>query len=694
MLVTQKRPRVLRWFHAGPLLYGDWGTSRLYVLGLALFFAADASFFYLFAIGGLMAAVAWAYTIVCRSYPDGGGVYTAARDLNPTLSVIGATLLLCGYLMTAAISVVEALHYFGVPDHKWLLLLLSVVIIALIGGINWLGAKSAGTLALIIAGAALIVSGLIFVLAIPYVPAGLTRALGSFTQPFDDPWPSWVLFTKLCLALAGVEAVANMTGLMKHPVEKTAKRTLLPVLAEVVVLNLFFCVVFLGLSSFADRDKPFPEILEQSAAQVEQAELDYSQAVDAGAPEAELAPLAEARDEAVRADAELQEEGRQVRDIAMKRMAIEAGTNAFGERAGFVFGKIGAIVFGLLLLSATNTAVMAMVSVLFAMGKDDELPRPLTKLNYSGVPWVGLIVACVVPVIILAITLDVVILARLYIVGVCGAITTNVLCCAVNSKLEIKPIERLGLWSLGTFLAAVTLTIIVTRPEATLFAGVTVGSVLITRQYIVWRRARGPEPVPTPELGWLMELKDTPFDIDPAKPKVMLAARGRYQADFAIDFARRQNAVLFAIFVRTFRVLDTAPDDVPTLEADQDAQEALGSVAVLAKQYNVPFVPIYVASTDIVDEILDYTVTFGCTTLIMGKSHRRAFARALEGDVVTQVVEHLPDDVALITRDATPHPMPAPPNGPSAKAEPEREDNTEAGGDVSEPEGPSEPESD
>ena len=41
MLSFGKRPRELAWYHAGPMLFGDWGTSRLYVLGIA--FAASGS---------------------------------------------------------------------------------------------------------------------------------------------------------------------------------------------------------------------------------------------------------------------------------------------------------------------------------------------------------------------------------------------------------------------------------------------------------------------------------------------------------------------------------------------------------------------------------------------------------------------------------------------------------------------------
>ena len=42
MLATGERPRELRWYHAGPMLFGDWGTSRLYVLGLAFYVVGTA----------------------------------------------------------------------------------------------------------------------------------------------------------------------------------------------------------------------------------------------------------------------------------------------------------------------------------------------------------------------------------------------------------------------------------------------------------------------------------------------------------------------------------------------------------------------------------------------------------------------------------------------------------------------------
>jgi hypothetical protein len=89
---ASERPRNVGWLQAAGLLFGDWGTSRLYVLGLALFFAGRSSFWLICAMSLLILAVGWAYTQICRIYPDGGGVYTAAKHKSRMLAVVGALL--------------------------------------------------------------------------------------------------------------------------------------------------------------------------------------------------------------------------------------------------------------------------------------------------------------------------------------------------------------------------------------------------------------------------------------------------------------------------------------------------------------------------------------------------------------------------------------------------------------------------
>src|SRR5271170_46748 len=117
-LLSSERPRNVGWLQAAGLLFGDWGTSRLYVLGLALFFAGRTSFWLIVMMSVLILAVAWAYSQICRIYPDGGGVYTAAKQTSRTLAVVGALLLFADYTVTASLSVLDAFHYFGLPLHR------------------------------------------------------------------------------------------------------------------------------------------------------------------------------------------------------------------------------------------------------------------------------------------------------------------------------------------------------------------------------------------------------------------------------------------------------------------------------------------------------------------------------------------------------------------------------------------------
>ncbi len=634
MLVTQRRPRDLNWFHAGPLLFGDWGTSRLYVLGLAFYYTGHASPIYLALMSVIMAAVAWAYSVVCRCFPDGGGVYAAARQVSPTLSVIGATLLLCDYIVTAALSAVEGFHYFGAPP-AWVVGL-SIATIAGIGVINWLGAKSAGRFALVIAIAAIFLSLAIAIMCLPMVGEGL-RTVSTGHASISSWTERWENLVRVILALSGLEAVANMTGLMKQPVAKTSRRTIFPVLIEVITLNMIFGLAINALPDLKPVDMPH-------YVQYEKGENTLG---EAGAPRV------------YRSD-EVPREIKEYRDTAMRGLAEHATEMRTGSaRAGQIAGIVTGIIYGLLLISAVNTAIMAMVSVKYAMSVDRELPGAFKKLNYSGVPWVGLIVAAILPGLLLLVSSDTKFLAELYAIGVVGAIAINVLTCAYNRALDIRVWERRCMWALGVFMAVVFATIVVAKPNAAIFAGIMVSAVL-TARFGVQTRAKmkaAELAAPMPEDGWLAELKRDPLPMDPSRPRVMLAARGRGQSEFAVDLARRRGATLFVMYVRVVRVLDMAPGTVPKVEDDPEALQSLGSVAALARRYRVPIVPIYVTSTDVSGEILDYTVTYGCDTLIMGKTQRRAFARAIEGDVISRVAQQLPSGVALITRDSSPHPM-------------------------------------
>jgi len=77
------RPRSLGWPRAAALLYGDWGTSKTYVIGLAV--AGFGSLPLILAVCALSLIVGLNYIIICKCSPGGGGVYSAARPHSVTV---------------------------------------------------------------------------------------------------------------------------------------------------------------------------------------------------------------------------------------------------------------------------------------------------------------------------------------------------------------------------------------------------------------------------------------------------------------------------------------------------------------------------------------------------------------------------------------------------------------------------------
>src|SRR6187399_3394809 len=114
---TVHRPRNLDWKRAAALLYGDWGTSKAYVIGLAFLAAGFSSLPIILAVCALTGLVGINYIVICRHFPDGGGVYSAAREQSRLLAVVGALLLVADLTVTASLSGWAAMTYFQMPKE-------------------------------------------------------------------------------------------------------------------------------------------------------------------------------------------------------------------------------------------------------------------------------------------------------------------------------------------------------------------------------------------------------------------------------------------------------------------------------------------------------------------------------------------------------------------------------------------------
>src|SRR5436190_12930810 len=194
MLSFGKRPRELSWYHAGPMLFGDWGTSRLYVLGLAFAASDHGSFFYIGLMGALLLVVGWAYTVICRAYPEGGGVYAAGRERARIVGVIGGLLLFADYVVTAALSAFAGFRYLGLETHT--AAAGGLVAICLLGAVHYFGPKRAGVLALWIA---VLAFGSYLVIAVCALPSLGHAKIAVPSVPFSDHWMNVV---RVVLALS------------------------------------------------------------------------------------------------------------------------------------------------------------------------------------------------------------------------------------------------------------------------------------------------------------------------------------------------------------------------------------------------------------------------------------------------------------------------------------------------------------
>src|SRR6266480_4394596 len=180
-----KRPRNVDWKRAAAILYGDWGTSKAYVIGLAFAVAGYASFWLIAAMCVLTALVGLNYMVICRLYPDGGGVYASVRHRSEVISIVGAFLLIADYLVTAAIRI--------------------------IGLLNLLGPKHTGSLAFLISVPTAIVVVVLGLFSLPH----MHEAIGHLQPLHGGFWQNWAGFVGIVLALSGVEAIANATGVMR-----------------------------------------------------------------------------------------------------------------------------------------------------------------------------------------------------------------------------------------------------------------------------------------------------------------------------------------------------------------------------------------------------------------------------------------------------------------------------------------------
>jgi len=619
---TVHRPRNVDWKRAGALLCGDWGTSKAYVIGLAFLAAGFSSLPIILAVCALTGLVGINYMVICRHFPDGGGVYSAARSQGRLLAVVGALLLLADLTVTAALSGWSALTYItsGAEEVIWIkflrdhIALTTIAVLLIMGLINYFGPKHSGSLAVALALPTVVVVIALIAISAPHFT---TR----FLEPRHESLGTlWVQFVGVILALSGVEAIANLTGVMKldpdssmdRPrVARTSLKAITPVAIEVV-----FGTALLGWAMLS-----LPAVLDKTLHLVGRAEI---------------ASVLEKRNEDM-----------------LRFIGEQFATATFSPAVGVVFGWIVGIVFFLLLLSAANTAIVAIIGLLYMMARDREMPRQFKRLNRHGVPIYPLLIAIGLPAIVLLFAANFTALAGLYAIGVVGAITVNVGSCSFNRAIDFTWYDRLLFGITFVVLFAVEFTLAHTKPDALFFVTCILIAGLGLRAYTLKRQGlttvtvtRQVAEMVSPNLVATMQPR-----LEEGQ-KIMVAARGITPVlSFALDEAQLRKATLCVLYVKEVAVYYSGGPARLGRARWQDDPEANAIMSLMLKlgaERDVCVVPVYAVSQDASATIVDLSATMGIDFLVIGATQRTALANLLRGSVATNVAQQLPDSIQLL----------------------------------------------
>jgi amino acid transporter/nucleotide-binding universal stress UspA family protein len=504
--------------------------------------------------------------------------------------------------------------FFGIKFLRDHIALTTTAVLLFLGAINYFGPKHSGNLAIALAMPTVIVVLLLIAVSAPHLTT-------KFLQPRHESLSVlWVQFVGVILALSGAESIANLTGVMKldpgstleqPKVARESLKAIIPVAIEVVLGTALLGWAMLSL----------PSVMGQT--------------LHLTSPSAVSAAL-------------------QAREQDMLRFIAEQfGAATIAPWFGSVFSWIVGTVFFLLLLSAANTAIVAMIGLLYMMTRDGEMPRQFTRLNLHGVPFWPLLIAVGLPVVVVLSAADFNALVGLYAIGVVGAITVNVGSCSFNRTVGFTWYDRLLFAVTFLILGAVEVTLARTKPDALFFIICVLGGGLALRAYTLKLQGlttltvtREVARMVTPDLATTMQPR-----LEEGK-KIMVAARGITPVlSFALDEAHLRKATLFVLYVKEVAVYYTAAGTRLGRSKWQDDPEAnaiMCSMLKLGSERSINVVPLYAVSQDAAATIVDLAATMGIDFLVIGASQRPAMAKLLRGSVATNVAQHLPDSIHLL----------------------------------------------
>jgi amino acid transporter len=367
------------------VVFADIGSSIYYVPGILYSTVGGLAGFFVLLTMGVFVLLTFKYAEVSQRFPEGGGVVSvAAEALNAWAGALGGMLILVSYFLTAAISCLSAIQYFGVvlpvllPSALWI----TIGVLALLGLLNWVGISESAKVSMI--GALVAFGSDLAILWTVFSHLSLAQVLALMPDVFAHatltPTSLLVGFAGAFLAFSGLESISQLSPVMKTPRKKVISLAL-----------LFVAITIMGTS-------PLLTMLSTL-----------------------LQPKAAA-------------------DEVLSTQLISLLGGHWGNN--FLQAEV-AISAGLILVFASNTAIIGAYHVFMALSRMDFFPSFILQKNrLRGTPHWSIILATGIPIIILLLVNGKInLLGDLYAFGLLGAFT---LTCVGIDVIRYRERARVG----------------------------------------------------------------------------------------------------------------------------------------------------------------------------------------------------------------------------------------------------------
>ena len=363
----------------GPLLcwavvFADIGTSVYYVPGILYGTNGVGSLagFFVFLTMSVFVLLTLKYAEVTHRFPQGGGVVTvAALAINRWVGALGGMFILVDYFLTAAISCLSGMIYLSVVVGPLapFVLEITIVVLILLGILNWVGISESAKVSLV--GALIAFASDIAILITVFSHISFSTFLALFPKMFENhvlgPTTILVGFAGSFLAFSGLESISQLSPVMRAPRKKVARTALLLVILTIGITSPLLTMLSTLLLTTHQLTDPF-----------------------------------------------------------LSGQVISLLGDKYG---GIILGTEVAISASALLIFASNTAIIGSYHVFMALSRMEFFPTFILRRNkLRGTPHYSIALATGIPIVVLiAVRGNINILGDMYAFGLLGAFTLTCL---------------------------------------------------------------------------------------------------------------------------------------------------------------------------------------------------------------------------------------------------------------------------